>query len=132
MKRCKPAKNPTPLEQMYAGIPAYFHSPFDDTPGYDDGDLIILVRQVLLGRDKLVDPEIGDLWIGENLFTGEQQELWGGEAWLDDKRPLVPQHRFLNWKTASAMVRSADKLRKRNGIEKGSEFARDRSHERKG
>lgn len=68
------------LEAKYVGRVFVFVSPFEGTPGWEEGDEGILVRLQTWHRGDPVDPEVPDLWEGLNLRTHELASLWGGEA----------------------------------------------------
>jgi hypothetical protein len=81
-----------------------FHSPFETTPGWRDGDRGVFVR---LLHPPEVDAEVEDLWEARNQRTGKLGQLWGAEAWKEDGTPAVPEHAFVDW--------TPDQLVKRKG-----------------
>ena len=85
----------TSLQAKYVGREFIFHSPFEHTPGWADGDRGVLVRLIHIGTEGV--GEADDLWIGRNFRTGALHQLLGGEAFTQDGCPVVVEQRFLNW-----------------------------------
>ena len=85
------------MTKKYMGRPFIFHTPFETTPGWKDGDVGLLVE--CLPRREFDDVE--DLWLAFNVESGKFFEIWGGEAYDDKVKPIVKEHRFLNWKPGS-------------------------------
>ena len=89
------------LAEKYSGKTFVFHSPFESTPGWKDGDRGELVRLIPEGTEG-VEEGVGDLWIGRNLGSGEEHQLWGGEAFTETGEPVIYEHAFTNWKPSTS------------------------------
>lgn len=96
------------------GQPFLFFSPFDSTPGWEDGDQGVLIR---LLKPPAVDFEINDLWVARNTTTGQTAQLWGMEAWRKAGNgrlvPAIPEHRALTWRADPKNPRRKDPERHR-------------------
>lgn len=81
------------MTKKYRGRPFIFHSPFENTPGWRDGDRGVLVRCLPKHGD-----DIEDLWKGRRQDR-KQFDLWGGEAFdPETNKPVVREHRFTEWR----------------------------------
>lgn len=84
------------LEAKYVGKDFAFYSPFVEHSGWFDGSTGTIVRLCRQYSEEAGDFE--DLWIGMNQQTGQSFPLFGGEAFdRETLKPLIPEHRFLNW-----------------------------------
>lgn len=82
------------IQEKYVGKTFTFYSPFEDHPGFEDGDAGTLVRLQRVGVDV---EDANDLWVARGV-AGEEYEVWGGEVYTSDTLiPLIEEHRFTNW-----------------------------------
>lgn len=84
------------LQEKYAGRSFVFHSPYINADNWRDGDTGTLVQ--LLRWDEKEGVESNDVWTAVNTRTGGTHQLFGGEAFGKGGEPLIPEHRFVNWK----------------------------------